>query len=114
MAGSKKRRLATFGLALTLVALTSAHAEEPAAQAVDLDHARTLFTSWSCGGCHILADAGAAGTIGPSLDANPNLTYEFVVSRIANGQGAMPPFAGALTDEEIAELSAYIMQVAKK
>ena len=47
---------------------------------------------------------------GPSLD-NPTLTRDFVVGRIANGQGAMPAFKGQLADEDIALLADYIVEV---
>ncbi len=29
---------------------------------------KTLYTSAGCGGCHVLADAGSQGTVGPNLD----------------------------------------------
>ena len=35
--------------------------------AVDLTKGKQLFMT-SCGSCHVLADAGTAGTIGPNLD----------------------------------------------
>ncbi|PQA89556.1 c-type cytochrome [Hyphococcus luteus] len=93
---------------------TKADAQAPSLTDEQVESARDLFRTWSCASCHKLADAQAMGPIGPSLDNNPNLTYEYVVSRITNGQGAMPPFGGQLTEKEIADLSAYIMQVAKK
>ena len=85
----------------------SASAEEIAK--VDRDAAREVFHAYSCSACHALADAGAGGSIGPSLD-NPTLTRDFVVGRIANGQGAMPAFKGQLADEDIALLADYIVE----
>jgi mono/diheme cytochrome c family protein len=56
-----------------------------------------------------LSDAGASGTIGPNLDdAQPEL--ELVIDRVVNGKGAMPPFKGQLTDKQIADASAYVVQ----
>ncbi|MGE5721884.1 MAG: c-type cytochrome [Sphingomonadales bacterium] len=77
-------------------------------------HGRQLFTDWSCSSCHALQDAGAEGHVGPSLDGDPNLTKALVVDRVTNGQGAMPGFGGQLSDDEIAELAAYVVEAAKK
>jgi mono/diheme cytochrome c family protein len=63
--------------------------------------------SAGCGSCHTFADAGTSGTIGPNLDdAAP--TFELAVDRITNGQGAMPSFSGTLSDQEIADVAAYV------
>ena len=80
----------------------------------DLAEGRQIFSDWGCGSCHALADAGTAGAMGPRLDGNGNLTRDYVVSKIAYGQGAMPPFAGSLTDEEIDLLADYIIEVAEQ
>lgn len=75
---------------------------------------RELFGNWSCNSCHSLADAGATGHVGPSLDHNPNLTTAFVTDRVTNGQGAMPAFGGQMTDEEIATIAFYLTHVTAK
>jgi mono/diheme cytochrome c family protein len=80
----------------------------------DLAEGRQIFTDWGCGTCHALADAGAGGAMGPRLDGNGSLTKDYVVSRISYGQGAMPPFAGSLTDDEIALVADYIVAVAEQ
>lgn len=77
---------------------------------VDREAARDLFHSYSCSACHALADAGAGGSIGPTLD-NPKLTADFVFDRIANGQGAMPSFGGQLSEADIGLLTDYIVEV---
>ena len=89
------------------IVAASASAEEAAK--VDREASRELFHAYSCSACHALADAGAGGSIGPTLD-NPSLTRDFVIDRIANGQGAMPSFSGQLSDEEIALLADYIVE----
>ena len=89
------------------VIAAGASAEEAAK--VDREAARELFHAYSCSACHALADAGASGSIGPTLD-NPTLTRDFVIGRIAKGQGAMPSFSGQLSDEEIALLADYIVE----
>lgn len=84
------------------------------ADAAKVAKGRELFNNWSCGTCHALKDAEASGHVGPALDGNPNLTEAFIADRVTNGQGPMPAFGGQLSEEEIAELSAYIHQVAIK
>jgi mono/diheme cytochrome c family protein len=70
---------------------------------------KAVFTSAGCVGCHTLADAGATGNVGPNLDeAKPD--NELVVTRVTKGQGAMPAFAGQLTDQQIADAAAYVTQ----
>lgn len=74
---------------------------------------KAVFTSSGCGGCHTLADAGAAGAVGPNLDeAKPPASL--VVARVTNGKGAMPPFKGQLNDEQIADVAAYVSSAAGK
>jgi len=60
-----------------------------------------------CGSCHTFADAGTSGSIGPNLDdASPSL--DLALDRITNGQGAMPSFSDQLTDQQIADVAAYV------
>ena len=69
---------------------------------------KQVFASAGCDSCHTLSDAGASGTIGPSLDdAKP--AHELVVDRVTNGQGAMPSFKGQLSDEQIQDVAAYVV-----
>lgn len=70
-----------------------------------------VFASAGCGGCHILADAGASGTVGPNLDdAKPSL--QLVTDRVTNGMGTMPAFKGQLSDAEIKAVATYVSQAA--
>jgi mono/diheme cytochrome c family protein len=64
-----------------------------------------------CGSCHTLADAGTSGTIGPDLDQSQP-SFELVVDRVTNGAGAMPPFQGTLTEQQIADVAAYVSESA--
>jgi uncharacterized membrane protein len=76
-----------------------------------LAQGKQVFASAGCGACHTLGDAGAAGTVGPSLDsAEPSASL--VAERVRNGQGAMPSFAGQLTEAEIAAVAAYVSDAA--
>jgi mono/diheme cytochrome c family protein len=67
--------------------------------------------SSGCTGCHTLADAGASGTVGPNLDETmPN--YDLVVDRVTNGRGGMPSFKDSLSEQQIADVAAYISSAA--
>jgi len=74
---------------------------------------RAVFASAGCGACHALADAGASGRVGPSLDA-ARPSAELVVERVTNGRGAMPSFRGRLDETQIADVAAYVAAVAGK
>jgi mono/diheme cytochrome c family protein len=72
---------------------------------------KEVFESAGCVGCHTLADAGATGTVGPNLDeAKPSA--DLVVTRVTNGMGAMPPFKGQLSEQQIKDVAAYVSSVA--
>ena len=69
---------------------------------------KEVFESAGCASCHTLADAGATGTVGPNLDeAKP--PADLVVDRVTNGMGAMPPFSGQLSAEQIKDVAAYVV-----
>ena len=105
-------------LALAVIAVPAvsafASAEEPAVAltAEQVAKGRQLFTDNGCNACHALADANAAGSIGPALDGNPNLDKAHVVNIVTNGQGAMPSF-GWLGEEDIDLLASYIVETKK-
>jgi cytochrome c2 len=67
--------------------------------------------SAACGGCHTLADAGTSGTVGPNLD-DTQPDFALVVDRVTNGQGAMPSFSSTLSEQQIADVAAYVSSVA--
>jgi len=75
---------------------------------------KAIFTGASgCTGCHTLADAGSTGTVGPNLDdAKPS--FDLAFDRVTNGQGAMPSFKTSLTDQQRADVAAYVSSVAGK
>jgi mono/diheme cytochrome c family protein len=87
----------------TLPAQTQAAAEgDPAA-------GKEVFASAGCGSCHTLKDAGSSGSIGPNLDeAKPS--YDLVVERVTNGKSPMPSFKDQLTEQQIADVAAYVVQ----
>jgi mono/diheme cytochrome c family protein len=65
--------------------------------------------SGGCTACHTLAAAGATGTVGPNLDeTKPDLAL--ITDRVENGKGGMPAFKGTLSDEEIADVAAFVYE----
>ena len=63
--------------------------------------------SAGCGSCHTFADAGTSGTIGPNLDDSAP-SFELAVDRVTNGAGAMPSFSSTLSEQDIANVAAYV------
>jgi uncharacterized membrane protein len=98
-------------VALAVVVDRSEDSSAPAATTADVALGKRLFVSTGCAGCHTLADAGATGTVGPSLDA-AQPSASLVAERVRDGQGVMPSFAGKLSDEEIATVAAYVSEAA--
>ena len=90
---------------------TETETEPPAAEG-DPVAGKTVFLGASaCGTCHTLADAGTAGTIGPNLDqSQPD--FALALDRVTNGQGGMPSFSGSLSEQEIADVAAYVSTAA--
>lgn len=86
----------------------------------------TLFTAQGCGGCHKFQPAGSNGNVGPDLDklaqyakaANQGSLQEFTHESIANPSAyiekgyppSMPNFGQTLSDQQIADLVAYLTQ----
>jgi cytochrome c551 len=62
----------------------------------------------NCGSCHVLEDAGTTGAVGPNLDES-TLDLAATEQQIANGGGGMPAFDGQLSEEEIANVAAYVV-----
>ncbi|MGH8681251.1 MAG: c-type cytochrome [Burkholderiales bacterium] len=75
---------------------------------------RKIFTQIaqpSCAICHALEAAGAAGTVGPSLDElKPDL--QRALQAVRNGVGVMPAYRDKLTPQEIEAVAAYVARVA--
>lgn len=98
-------------LSLVLLLPASALAEEDPR----LELGRTLFIEKAeppCALCHTLADAGAQGEIGPSLDVmRPD--HETVMRAITQGIGPMLPYDG-LSDDEKDAVAHYVSSVAGK
>ena len=93
----------------TLPETTTTAEEEPTSTLEgDASAGEAVFASAGCGGCHTLGAANSSGTVGPNLDdAKPDLAL--ALNRVTNGSGAMPPFKGQLSDQEIADVAQYVV-----
>ena len=70
---------------------------------------KAVFASAGCGGCHTLKAAGSSGNVGPNLDeAKP--PAELVLDRVTNGMGVMPSFKDQLSEKQIDDVAAYVVQ----
>jgi mono/diheme cytochrome c family protein len=104
------------GLAVLLVSglIITMNASETPASAATVTPASpgaAVFASAGCGGCHTLASAGSASTVGPNLDQlkPPKAAVTAIVSR---GRGAMPAFAGQLSPPEIDQVADFVATTA--
>jgi len=112
-AGAATTDAATTEAAAATEAATTEAATTAAASEGDATAGAAIFQSAGCGGCHTLAAAGSAGAVGPNLDeAMPD--YALVVNRVTNGMGAMPPYSGQLSEDDIKNVAAYVSQSAGK
>ena len=63
----------------------------------------------NCAGCHGLEGTGANG--GPDLTGSPVAAdAERVRAQITNGGGGMPAFSGTLSEQQIADTTAYVVE----
>jgi len=68
---------------------------------------KTVFASAGCGGCHTLKAADSTGNVGPNLD-DLKPSFDQVEHQVETGGGAMPSFKDALSDKQIADVSAFV------
>ena len=66
-----------------------------------------MFASAGCGGCHTLKAANSSGTTGPNLDELKPSEDE-VREQVTNGGGGMPSFKDRLSEQEIADVAAFV------
>jgi len=70
---------------------------------------KEVFASAGCGSCHTYEPAGSAGNAGPNLDES-QVDYEGAYQQIANGGGGMPAFQDQLSEQEIADVTAFVTE----
>lgn len=82
--------------------------DEAAGAEGDAAAGKSIFSA-SCAACHTLQAADASGSVGPNLDeSQPDAAL--VEDRVRNGAGAMPAFEGQLSDGEIADVTAFVVE----
>ncbi len=107
--GSQGTASPTPNTVVGTVATTSSSPVVPASKIKgDSKKGSSVFASSGCGGCHTLAAAHSSGTVGPNLDQlKPD--YQAVAAQVTNGGGAMPAFKSRLSAQQIADVSAYVV-----
>ena len=86
---------------------------------------KEIFVAAGCGSCHVFADAGTNGNVGPSLDELANAAgdrqgspEEYVQESILNADaftvdgyqsGVMPSYEGRLTEKQVQALTEYLL-----
>ncbi len=73
---------------------------------------KAVFASAGCGGCHTLEAAGSSGNVGPNLD-DLKPSFEAVHDQVEHGGGAMPAFHGQLSEQQIANVAAFVSSSAR-
>lgn len=69
---------------------------------------KTVFAE-NCAGCH--GEDGHGGPGGPDLTTMPLAqTEEGAIQQVTNGGGGMPPFGEQLSEEEITDVAAFVVQ----
>lgn len=97
---SNVRARSTLLLGLLFLASGPSHGNDPGRQLFVKD------ATPSCSICHVLADAGASGAIGPSLDElKPDAAR--VVKALKTGIGQMPAYP-QLSEEQVQALARYV------
>lgn len=83
--------------------------EEGEAAAGGNAEAGAVVFSENCATCH--GATGHGGNGGPDLRTMPLAKTEAgAIQQVTNGGGAMPPFGGTLSEEEIENVAAYVVQ----
>jgi mono/diheme cytochrome c family protein len=116
----RSRRRASRAAGIVAIALCAGACSSPAAERPRVD-APALFAQ-ACAKCH--ASDGTGGL--PSVPNGPrpiDLTSpewhqarsdEEIAAAIRSGRGAMPPFEGVLTSEQVAALTAYVRALKRR
>jgi mono/diheme cytochrome c family protein len=78
---------------------------------IEATEGKEIFAAAGCGSCHVLADAGTSGTIGPDLDQSKP-SVELAIDRVTNGSGQMPSFKDRLNEAQIRAVAEYVSESA--
>ncbi len=103
-------------LAFLLLSIAPAHAQTPQGQFGSpsrfTEPTGEAIYAGVCAGCHMAQGQGATGAAAyPALTRNPRLAGNaYPILRVLRGHGAMPGFASTLTNQQIADVVAYVRQ----
>ena len=78
------------------------------ANARSVEAGKIVFVDTGCGACHTLRAVGATGTICPNLDKS-HATRAKIMARLMNGKGAMPPYAGELSAQQMHDVAEFVL-----
>jgi mono/diheme cytochrome c family protein len=122
-------RLLLLALAGAVLALVGCNARTVDFKSADLNQGKTLFVK-ECGGCHTLADAATAGTVGPNLDDSfrasrspagggfdDSTFFQITLDQMRLAAPPMPHFdeePQKLSEEQLVDVAAYVASVAGK
>jgi mono/diheme cytochrome c family protein len=81
----------------------------PDAEQGDPEAGREVFAAEGCGNCHTFEAADTESPIAPDLDES-GASYEQAFAQIRDGGGGMPPFGDQLSDEELENVTAFVVQ----
>jgi cytochrome c6 len=88
----------------------------PVALAADLTNGAKVFTT-NCAACH----AGGGNVVNraktlkqEALEQYEMASLEAIQQQVMNGKNAMPAFKGRLTDEQIEDVAAYVLDQAEQ
>jgi peptidoglycan hydrolase-like protein with peptidoglycan-binding domain len=99
MEATRRLFLGSLAASVALAGLTAANGSA--------DGGSQVWQQAGCGGCHTLAAAGSAGTVGPNLDQlRPSAAA--VAAQVAGGGGGMPSFGQSLSATQIQAVAAYV------
>jgi cytochrome c553 len=77
----------------------------------DAANGETIFADQGCGNCHVLEAADSSGAVGPNLDESKP-SFEKAVEQVTNGGGGMPAFGDKLSEQEVRDVAAYVVESA--
>ena len=121
------RRLLPLALAGAALLAAGCAGRAVDATGADTNAGKQLFAE-NCGGCHTLADAATAGTVGPNLDDafraartekggsfDESTVFDVTLDQMRLAAPPMPRFDSGpqkLSDEELRNIAAYVSSVA--
>ncbi len=110
LAAVRRRALIVVASALLLAGCSGGKTVSPKPQTVEGTLPTTPQVKGDpAAGKQVFETAGATGNVGPNLDqAKPPL--DLVVDRVTNGKGVMPSFSGQLSEKQIADVAAYVVE----